>query len=454
MINVLIIDDEIEMLESLRKILSYRENFKIVSHNDPHKAIEEIKSSDFDLIISDLQMKDVSGIDILKVAQQKKADTIVIIISGYGTIESSVEAVKLGAYDFIEKPFTSKKLFEVVDRGLSVTQTMDEESVEENKELKGIIHNSSVMKDVLNLVKRIASTEMTVLIEGESGTGKELIARAVHSLSKSKTAPFVPINCGALPEQLFESELFGHEKGAFTGAVKTKPGLLEFADGGTFFFDEVGEMSQSLQVKLLRMLEERKIRRVGGQKEIAINVRIIAATNKDLGILVQEGKFRDDLFYRLNNLKIELPPLRDRREDIMPLIKQYLYQLCSKKGQTMRMFTREAEEALKNYSWPGNVRELQNIVNRTFYLCSNQLIQLSDIPLPFAQLKTPISDDILSLNYKDAKEKIIEQFEAEYLTHHLKKNDGNISRTAEECSLDRRTIHRLISRYNIIFKNS
>lgn len=452
MINVLIIDDEIEMLESLRKILSYRENFKIISHNDPKVALEEIDKTEFDLVISDLQMKDVNGIEILKHVHSKNPNTVVIIISGYGTIESSVEAVKLGAFDFIEKPFTSKKLFEVIDRGLNHTKNIIVESGQDAKELNGIVHNSPKMREIINLVKRIAPTDMNVLIEGESGTGKELVARAVHNLSKSKTAPFVPINCGALPEQLFESELFGHEKGAFTGAVKTKPGLLEFADGGTFFFDEIGEMTQSLQVKLLRMLEERKIRRIGGQKEIDINVRIIAATNKDLEMLVQEGKFRDDLFYRLNNLKIELPPLRERRDDIMPLIKQYLYQLCSKKGQPMRLFTAEAEEALVNYSWPGNVRELQNIINRTFYLCSHQLIQLDDIPMPFAQLKNPISVDILSLSYKEAKERIIEKFESDYLTYHLKRNDGNISKTAEECALDRRTIHRLISRYNIIFK--
>ena len=303
------------------------------------------------------------------------------------------------------------------------------------------------------MIRRIAPTDMNVLILGESGTGKELIARAIHNLSKGKGEPFVPVNCGALPEQLFESELFGHERGSFTGAIKTKPGLLEFADGGTFFFDEIGEMTPSLQVKLLRMLEERKIRRIGGQNEININVRIIAATNKDLEMHVKEGKFRDDLFYRLNNLKIELPPLRDRKEDIMPLMNHYLFQLCSKKGEVMRVFSKDAEEALINYSWPGNVRELQNIVNRTYYLCSNQIITIADIPLPLTSKQDTITEEIIKLNYKDAKEKIIEKFEIEYLTYHLKINDGNISKTAEECGLDRRTVHRLITRYNIIFKN-
>lgn len=452
MYKVLLVDDEVEMLDSLVKILSFRKEFEITPCNNPQEALELIKNTDFDLVISDLKMKDIDGIEILNNALNQNPETVVIIISGYGTIESSVEAIKLGAFDFIEKPFASKKLFEVIDRGLKNKVILQNESEETNEDLIKIVHESAQMKEIINIVKKIAPTEMNVLIIGESGTGKELIARAIHNLSKGKNNPFVPVNCGALPEQLFESELFGHERGAFTGAIKTKPGLLEFANNGTFFFDEIGEMSLPLQVKLLRMLEERKIRRVGGQSEIDINVRIIAATNKDLEKLVKDGLFRDDLFYRLNSMKIEVPPLRERKDDILPLIISYVKHLCSSRGQKQRRFTNSAEEALINYPWPGNVRELQNIINRTYYLCSNDIIQLSDLPLPISKKADEIPNEIISLDYKEAKQKVLEKFEMDYLTHHLRLNDGNISKTADSCGLDRRSIHRLISRYNIIFK--
>ena len=243
------------------------------------------------------------------------------------------------------------------------------------------------MQEIIEFVKKISPQNMNVLITGESGTGKELIARAIHNLSKGNLNPFVPVNCGALPETLFESELFGHEKGAFTGAIKTKPGLLEFANDGTFFFDEIGEMSLALQIKLLRMLEERKIRRVGGQQEININVRIIAATNQDLEKSVQEGKFREDLYYRLNTIKIEIPPLRKRREDILPLVNYYMKDFCTRDDKEIRRFTKEAEDALVSYDWPGNVREVQNIIGRAYYLCSTSIIQKNDLPLPLLDKK-------------------------------------------------------------------
>jgi transcriptional regulator with PAS, ATPase and Fis domain len=295
---------------------------------------------------------------------------------------------------------------------------------------------------------------MNVLIIGESGTGKELIARVIHKLSNRDDNPFVPVNCGALPENLFESELFGHERGAFTGAVKTKPGLLEFANHGTFFFDEIGDMSQPLQVKLLRMLEDKKIRRVGGQKEIDINVRIIAATNKDLEKEVASGNFREDLFYRLNTIQIHIPPLRERVNDIMPLLEHYLNGLCERENKPFKNFSPEAKELLKSYQWPGNVRELQNMIGRAFYLSTSNVIQKDDLPKYILKDDLPISKDILKLKYMDAKEKTLSEFETEYLSYHLKRNKGNITQTAIECGLDRRSLHRLISKYNIIYKEN
>jgi two-component system, NtrC family, response regulator HydG len=451
--KILVIDDEPEMLFSLEKILSYRSEFETELIDNSLKALDLINTKNYDVIITDLKMKEVSGIDILKAAVKKTPSAIVIIISGYGTIEASVEAIKEGAFDFIEKPFTSKVLFDSIDRAFAKTKDNSPTAEEKPEKISGFIFRSQKIEEVIKLVKKVAPGNFNILITGESGTGKELIARAIHDLSKRKDNPFVPVNCGALPEYLFESEIFGHERGAFTGAVKTKLGLLEFANHGTFFFDEIGDMSQNLQVKLLRMLEDKKIRRVGGKEEIEINVRIIAATNKNLANLVADKKFREDLYYRLNTIQIEIPPLRERPDDIMPLANCFISNLCSMEDSEPKKFSNEVEEILKNYSWPGNVRELQNIINRAFFLSSSPLIQKENLPLELASGNKKLNDEFLTPGYKEAKDKIIEKFELEYLTHHLKLNKGNITKTAENCGLDRRTIHRLINKYNIIYKD-
>ena len=451
--KLLIVDDEIEMLDGLKKILSHRSEFELTFKNDPREAIQNMSIKKYDLIITDLKMNDVSGLDILRSAISSNPKGKTIMISGYGTVEASVEAMRIGAFDFIEKPFTSKKLFSCIDRALQESEPAIEiKPAEDEDSLPGIIYLSSAMKNVINMVRKISNGNMNVLITGESGTGKELIARSIHRLSKSSLDPFVPVNCGALPEHLFESELFGHEKGAFTGAIRRKPGLLEFANHGTFFLDEIGELSQTLQVKLLRMLEERKIRRVGGEEEINIDVRIIAASNKDLLKATKENTFREDLYYRLNTFQIEMPPLRERTEDIILLAKHFMNELCEKRDSIKRYFSPEAEEALKVYPWPGNVRELQNVIGRAYYLCSDQVIKVDDLPIPVPSQKDKINTQYFNPSYKDAKELLMEKFEIEYLSHHLKLNNGNISKTAESCGIDRRTIHRLINKYNIIYK--
>jgi DNA-binding NtrC family response regulator len=456
MFKILLIDDEPEMLNSLKKILSQRKEFSIDLAQDASFAMEIIKENNFDLIITDLRMGKISGLDILRTARQRDPEAKVILISGYGTIEASVAAIQEGAFDFLEKPFTSKKLFTCIDRAMQ-TSPLDKSDSEKTgkkpKEISGLIYQSKQIDEIINMIHKIAPGEMSVLITGESGTGKELIARAIHSLSKRLTNPFVPVNCSALPEHLFESELFGHERGAFTGAVKTKPGLIEFADQGTFFFDEIGDLSLQLQVKLLRMLEDKQIRRVGGQKEIAINVRIIAATNKDIEKAVREEKFREDLYYRLNTIPIEIPPLRERIDDILPLAYHFLNQLSEKNERDIKKFTGEAEESLTFYAWPGNVRELQNIISRAYFLCSSSVIQNADIPLPISSQTITLDQKMLNLSYKDAKDYVLEKFEIEYLTHQLKKYKGNISKTANSCSIDRRSIHRLIKKYNIFYQD-
>jgi len=451
MINILLIDDEKEMLIGLEKIISSNHDYNVTPMQNPKIALEMIKNNKYEIIITDLKMNEISGIDILKSAKVNSPDTKIIMISGYGTIEASVEAIQLGAFDFIEKPFTSKKLFNCLEKAIGKNEKFKRRNDGEVIETEGIIYRSKQMTEVINILERIAPQMMNVLVSGESGTGKELIARVIHKLSNRNDQPFVPVNCGALPENLFESELFGHERGAFTGAVKTKPGLLEFANQGTFFFDEIGDMSHPLQIKLLRMLEDRKIRRVGGQKEISIDVRIVAATNKDLEKEVEEGRFRKDLFYRLNTMQIVIPPLRDRVDDIMPLMEYYLRSLCEKENKPIKNFSSEAKELLKSYPWPGNVRELQNLIGRAYYLCSSSVIQAGDLPKYINKNTAHVLRDIINLQYKDAKEQSIAEFETNYLTYHLKKYKGNISQTAAACGLDRRSLHRLISKYNIIY---
>lgn len=452
--KILIIDDEQEMLNSLNKLLSRIPDYEIRLIDDYETAVKTVSAESFNLIITDLKMKEYSGLDILKTALEYFPDSKIIMISGYGTIESSVAAMRNGAFDFLEKPFTSRKLFESVERALMNGSSLQQQAPEDKaEEIPGLLYNSDKMRQVISYVKKIAPGNMNVLITGESGTGKELIARAIHTLSRRNKNPFVPVNCGALPEHLFESELFGHERGAFTGAVKTKPGLLEFANQGTFFFDEIGDMSLSLQIKLLRMLEERKVRRVGAQNEIEIDVRIIAATNKNLEKEVAEKRFREDLYYRLNTIRIDVPPLRERKDDIIVLAKHFLNDLCSRDDKPVPVFSKEAETALKNYYWPGNVREVQNLIGRAYFLSSNGIVERADLPIPVSSEEKETDRSLLSPPFKEAKDKILEKFEVEYLTHHLRKNKGNITKTAELCGLDRRSIHRLINKYNIIYQD-
>ena len=454
--HILIIDDEPEMLNSLQKILSRRPAYHLTLTDNPGQALQLLEEKEFDLVLTDLKMKTHSGIDILKAALSKDASTKVIIITGYGTVEASVEAMRQGAFDFLEKPFTAQKLFQRLDRAFAEDETDKTQKTvsTEEQSFEGIIFKSRQMVELLQLVQKVSQNNMSVLITGESGTGKELIARAIHNLSPRRLNPFVPVNCGALPENLFESEIFGHERGAFTGALRTKPGLLEFTNHGTFFLDEIGDLGLNLQVKLLRMLEEKKIRRVGGNEEIEIDVRIIAATNKSLENLVEKNLFREDLYYRLTTMKIEVPPLRERPDDILPLASHFLQNVCLDTAGDHCRFSSAAEEQLIRYSWPGNVRELQNAVNRAYFLRTSPKIEESDLPLPIKKQKCIVTDQILNLPYKKAREIILTDFEAAYLTHHLKTNQGNISQTAKSCGLDRRSVHRLIKKHHIIFKKN
>ncbi len=453
--KILVVDDEIEMLNSVQKILSRHPEFETIIENVPLMAIEKIKRFNYDLVITDFKMNEFSGMDVLKTVKKVSPKTKVIMITGYGTEEGKLEATQKGAFDFIEKPFSSRRFVDAVTLALRTQNdevNEDTDLTEGVKNFNGFLYQSKASQELVDLVKKVAEGNMSVLITGESGTGKDLIARAIHKYSRRKDNTFVPVNCSALPEHLFESELFGYEKGAFTGAVKTKPGLFEFANQGTFFLDEIGEMSFALQAKLLRTIEEQKIRRVGGTKEIDVDVRIISATNQNLNDYIAVKKFRQDLFYRLSQIQIEIPPLRERVEDILPLSKHFLNQICRQSGKNELALTDDSIDALQGYSWPGNARELFNVLTKACFSSEGKVIHLKNLPIPGKECVMEINDSTLNMTYKEAKQNIIEKFEIEYLTYNLSKNEGNISKTANDCGMDRRTIHRLLNEYQIIYK--
>jgi len=448
-LTILVVDDEKEMLDNYRRILS-RAKYRVDTAQRAEDAIEALsKAPSFSLIICDLKMPGMDGMELLTILRQKYPHIPVIMVTGYGTLEIGIEAVKNGAFDFIEKPFSSKKLLSSIEKALE--QIVPE--IEQQNTASGfdnIVGQGPLMQNVFDLIKKVSFGNANVLITGESGVGKELVARSIHKNSLRRNHPLIPINCGALPDQLFESELFGYEKGAFTGAFQSKPGLVELANGGTLFLDEVCEMPQNLQVKMLRMLEERKIRRIGGQKEIPVNIRIICATNRDIDQSLQQGWLREDFFYRINTIQIHIPPLQERVEDIQLLVEHFLAELEGKYNRRIQKIDPAALEVIRNYSWPGNVRELQNVIERTYYLASPPVIRVSDLPsyLIAGNNQAP-SCPWQDLPYREAKECVLEDFEKRYLNTQLQKYNWNISRTAEACGMDRRTIHRLINKYNL-----
>lgn len=449
--EILVVDDEQEMLVSYQKILN-RAGYKVYTASRAEEAFEMLENNHpFSLVISDLKMPGMDGLSFLSILKKNHPHLPVIMVTGYGTLEIGVEAVKSGAFDFIEKPFSSKKLLESVANAIKQIFPANEPANSEIQEgFENIVGISPAMHNIFSMIKKVAYGNGNVLITGESGVGKELVARSIHKHSLRRNHPIIPINCGALPEQLFESELFGYEKGAFTGAFQAKPGLVELANGGTLFLDEICEMPQNLQVKLLRMLEERKIRRIGGQKEIPVNIRVVSATNRELQDALEQGWLREDFFYRINTIHIIIPPLRERKEDIPLLLQYFLNELEGKYNREIHKINPKALETLRQYPWPGNVRELQNVIERTYYMASSPAIRSTDLPSYLTQeLNQKSMPNLENLSFKEAKEQILENFEKEYLEINLRKYDWNISRTAEACGIDRRTIHRLIKKYRL-----
>jgi two-component system NtrC family response regulator/two-component system response regulator AtoC len=450
--KILIIDDEAEMLNGCSKILralGYRP-FPVQSGK---LALELLQADEFDLVLCDLLMPDIDGMQILNSADKYAPQTPIIIFTAYGNVDRAVSAMKAGAFDFIEKPFEADYLKIIIEKGLHQRNLICERNnllnqLEDKFSFDNIIGKSAVMRNVFAMVEKVAKSDTNILVTGESGTGKELIARSIHARSERKTNPFVPVNCSAFPENLFEAELFGYEKGAFTGATNQKEGLLEFANGGTFFLDEVCELPTALQTKLLRVLEDRKLRHLGGNELIQTDVRLISATNRDLQNALVKGQIRDDFYYRLNVINIHLPPLRERKEDIPLLAEHFLDKILKSTAKEIEGFSEEVIHQFEKYNWPGNVRELENIIERAVTLAKGYKIKLTELPTQLL----PADNEEYSFNnlsLSQAKQQTIDELEKKYLIFQLRKHNGNVTKVADEASMTRRNIHRLLKLHNI-----
>jgi len=450
--NILIVDDEQSICQSLDGILS-DEGFQTSFAASGEQCLEKIEGENPDLVLLDIWMPGIDGLETLTKIKQIRPNQLVIMMSGHGTIETAVKATHLGAFDFIEKPLSLEKVLLSIQNAMKIGQL-----VAENKALKEkigqdyqMIGESPIIIRLKEQIQLAAPSSGWVLITGENGTGKELVARAIHQQSMRADKPFVEVNCAAIPEELIESELFGHEKGAFTGATTARKGKFDQAGSGTLFLDEIGDMSLKTQAKILRILQERKFERVGGNKTIEVDVRVIAATNKDLQEEIQAGNFREDLFFRLNVLPFSVPPLRKRKDDISRLCYHFLKYFCGKESREIKSISPAALKALLNYNWPGNVRELKNLIERMVIMTPSQEIKLEDLPHGINQSIQPGAarqehrSEELPDSYREAKE----LFEKQFLIEKLKKNKWNISRTAEEIGLERSNLHRKIKSYEI-----
>ena len=387
--TILIVDDEKNYLLVLSAILE-EEGYEVLTTLSGSEALEIRKTSDIDLVLTDMKMPEMDGIELLENIKKNDPDLPVIMMTAHGTVDKAVEAMQKGAYSYILKPFDNERLILFVKKAVAMYQVVKEnrrlrDAVVSQYRFGNIIGKSKPMRDVFETIQKVAPSSATVLIEGDSGTGKELVAKSIHFNSARRENPFVAVNCSALAETLLESELFGHEKGAFTGAISSKKGRFELADGGTLFLDEIGELSQNLQVKLLRVLQEKNFERVGGVRPISVNIRVIAATNKVLKDEMQQGRFREDLYYRLNVVHIALPPLKDRQEDIRLLVNHFInkYGDERKQDEPVKGVDPEVDRLFYAYSWPGNVRELENVIERVMILCTNDVITVDDLPKGF-----------------------------------------------------------------------
>ncbi len=437
--KILVVDDEDIVRESLRDWLD-GVGYKVDIAESADKALRIIKQKKTNIMIADLIMPGMNGIELMKKAREIIPTISTVIITAHGTIQTAINAIKEGAYDYVEKPFCPEKV-ELLIKNLVEHQDLVEENIslrrkiEDRFHFEGIIAKSPKMLKIIELVKTVAPTNATILIIGKTGTGKEVIARAIHHQSPRRNRPFIATSCAALPEGLLESELFGHEKGSFTGAVERKKGKFEAGDKGTLFLDEIGEINANTQIHLLRALEEKKITRVGGNEEINVDVRIIAATNRNLKTIIKQEKFREDLYYRLNVVTIDLPPLKDRMEDIIPLAEHFLKKYAEENNKRIKNFSDDVVEFMLNYSWPGNVRELENMIERGVILSKNTAISLDELP-----------QDII--HPTPAEGKTVEAVTRNHIINVLEETKGNISKAAEMLGIRRMTLYNKLKKYN------
>ena len=432
--TILVIDDEQSLLDFL-SLLMQDEGHRVTTASSVGEAREALADQTFDIALCDIMMPDGSGMDLLKEIKSSAAETAVIMMTAYSSTKSAIESMKLGAYDYVSKPFDVDELKVVVQKAIEKAKLVDEnvylrKELEQKYASSNIIGRSPRMQTIFALVDRVARTSSTVLLQGESGTGKELIAHALHWSSSRSAHKFLSINCGAMPENLLESELFGHERGAFTGAVREKKGLFHEAHRGTLFLDEIGEMATSMQVKLLRALQEKKVRKVGGNSEEPVDVRIIAATNQDLEELITDGDFREDLYYRINVIPIELPPLRQRRDDIPLLVDFFLNKLSDDTDFPRRRISVEAMHILEAYDWPGNVRQLENIIERASALCTDDVLTAEDLPERVRRGERPAETISLPLEGLDLEDNL-DRIRLELMTQALDRCDGIQTQAAE-----------------------
>jgi DNA-binding NtrC family response regulator len=453
--RVLIIDDEPDVVANWTRVLE-RDGYPCLTATEGARALALLEAERPDLVLTDLRMPGVDGMAILRRALELDSDTVVVVITGQGTVQAAVDAMRAGAFDFLLKPLPSNDALRlVVERGAK-----RRELVEENRRLREplaprvgfdkLVGKSPAMLAVFDLVQRAARSEANILIQGESGTGKELIARAIHANSPRAAEVFVPVDCAALPDTLLESELFGHERGAFTGADRVKPGMIEVADRGTLFLDEIGELPLALQSKLLRALQERQIRRVGGTKFLTVDVRLVSATSRDTAEQVRKGEFREDLFYRVNVITIVLPPLRDRAGDVALLAYHFLRRYGRNRERPLEEIEPAALACLEAHAWPGNVRELQNVVERACALADGPAMQVRDLPehVRGRGRAVPVLPG-KDLPLRDAREAWLRTFAEEYLADLLRRHAGNISQAAKAAGVDRKTLHRLLTKHRI-----
>jgi DNA-binding NtrC family response regulator len=452
--RILVVDDKENIVKLFARILG--DGYQLTTAADGGRAISLVATQPFDVVVTDLRMPGADGFEVLRAVKARAPETEVIMMTAYATVGDAVEAMKQGAYDYLQKPFDPDDASLVVARALERKRSKAQAAssrreVEGLDSFHGLVGRSAGMRAVYTLLEQAGRLDITVLLNGETGTGKELAARAVHYLGARKDRRFVPVNCGALPAELVESELFGHARGAFTGAAGMKRGLFEEAEGGTIFLDEIGELPLPVQVKLNRVLQEKELRRVGDTAGIKVDVRVIAATHRDLKAEVQAGRFREDLYYRLHVFPVVLPPLRDRREDIPLLASHFLEKHARVLGRPLTAFDPDALRALTGYPWPGNVRELENAIERAVAVGDGQSVQLRDLPADVRGLQEGAipAEQLARMPYREAVELARDRVTRDYLVALLRELDGNVTRAAERAGMARESLHRLLKRYGV-----